>query len=177
MKSNVRDLVVAGLMLALALVLPFVTMHVPSIGSALLPMHLPVLICGFICGWRYGLAVGLIAPLMRSLMFGMPPMYPTALAMCFELAAYGLLAGLLFNLLPKKKLYTYATLVLAMLGGRAVWGVVSAILYGVSGSGFTFQMFLAGAFVNALPGILLQLLIIPPIVIAIRRQELTAHAA
>ena len=93
------------IMLALALVLPFLTGQIPEIGSMLCPMHLPALLCGFMCGWPWGLAVGLISPLLRSVIFGMPPMFPTAVSMAFEMAAYGAVSGLLYRLLPKKKGY------------------------------------------------------------------------
>ena len=81
-------------MLALALVLPFLTGQLPQIGNMLCPMHLPVLLCGFLLGWPWGLAVGVTAPLLRSALFGMPPLYPVALAMCLELGCYGLVIGL-----------------------------------------------------------------------------------
>ena len=109
---QVRRMTYSALCLALALVLPFLTGQIPQIGSALCPMHLPVLLCGFLCGWPWGLAVGFIAPLLRSVIFGMPPMIPTALAMAFELAVYGGLAGLLYHLLPRTKGTVYIQLVL-----------------------------------------------------------------
>jgi thiamine transporter ThiT len=120
-KTGVRNLVLAGLFLALGRVLPFFTGQIPAIGQRLLPMHLPVLLCGFVCGGPYGLIVGVLTPLLRSVLFGMPPMFPTALAMAFELAAYGLLAGLFYRLFPKKIGFAYLALVLAMIGGRVVW--------------------------------------------------------
>ena len=97
--KTVKRLVYSALLLALALVLPFLTGQIPQIGSALSPMHIPVLLCGFVCGAPWGMAVGLIAPIMRSLLFQMPPMWPTAFAMAFELAAYGFATGLLYKLL------------------------------------------------------------------------------
>ena len=107
---SVRNIVLAGFFLAVGIVLPFFTMQIPSIGNMLLPMHIPVLICGFVCGWPLGLIVGFILPLLRSMLFTMPPMYPTALAMAFELAAYGDLTGLFYNRLAKKPLNTYIAL-------------------------------------------------------------------
>ena len=104
---QVRKLTYAALYLAIAMVLPFVTGQIPEIGSMLCPMHLPVLLCGFMCGAPWGLAVGFISPLLRSVVFGMPPMYPTAVAMAFEMAVYGGLAGLLYRLLPRKKSTIY----------------------------------------------------------------------
>ena len=92
----------SSICIALGIILPFLTGQIPEIGSMLLPMHIPVLICGFICGWKYGLLVGLITPLLRSVSFGMPPIYPTAIAMSFELAAYGFISGLLFKIVNKK---------------------------------------------------------------------------
>ena len=88
--QNTKKLAYAALFLALCLVLPMLTGQIPRIGSMLLPMHIPVLLCGLVCGWQYGAAVGFVAPLLRSVLFGMPPMYPVAIAMAFELLTYGL---------------------------------------------------------------------------------------
>ena len=172
MKSNhkVALLTFSALFLALALVLPFLTGQIPQFGSALLPMHLPVLLCGFLCGWPWGLAVGLIAPILRSLLFGMPPLMPTAIAMSFELAAYGAVSGFLYAKLAKTTLNTYVTLAVAMLVGRAVWGLVSLALYSlILRAPFTGAMFLGGAFLNAWPGIVVQLALVPPIVLALTK--------
>ena len=104
-RTNLLKMVISALCLALAYVMPFLTGQVPEIGSMLCPMHIPVLLCGFICGWKWGLGVGFIAPLFRSLSLGMPPLFPTALCMAFELAAYGAIAGIMHKHLPKKKQY------------------------------------------------------------------------
>ncbi len=167
-----RNIVLAAFFLALGFVLPFFTAQIPSIGSMLLPMHLPVLICGFVCGWPLGLIVGAILPLLRSAIFGMPPMFPTAIAMAFELAAYGALTGLLYQLLSKKPLNTYISLIGAMLGGRIVWGLVSAVLYGASGKAFGLAVFMAGAFTNAVPGIILQIIIVPILILTLEKSHL-----
>ncbi|MBR6954880.1 MAG: ECF transporter S component [Clostridia bacterium] len=167
MKSlQVRKLTYASLFLALALVLPFLTGQIPEIGSMLSPMHIPALLCGFMCGWPWGLAVGFIAPLLRSVIFGMPAMFPGAVAMAFELAVYGAVAGIMYRLLPKKRWAIYAALGIAMIAGRVVWGTVRAILAGLSGNTFTWAMFLAGGFTNAIPGIVLQIVLIPLLVMA-----------
>ena len=157
-------MVFAALFLALAYVLPFLTGQIPEIGSMLCPMHLPVLLCGFICGWPWGVVVGFVAPLFRSLTFGMPPIFPTAVCMAFELAAYGGVSGMMHKLLPKKKLNVYASLIVAMIVGRLVWGAAMFVCMGVEGSGFTLSAFLAGAIINAIPGIVLQIILIPIIV-------------
>ena len=86
-KNNLFRMILSALFLAVAYVLPFFTGQIPEIGSMLCPMHLPVLLCGFICGWYWGLAVGFIAPLFRSLILGMPVMFPMGICMAFELAA------------------------------------------------------------------------------------------
>ena len=100
--ARVLRLTYSALYLAIALVLPFLTGQIPQIGSMLCPMHIPALLCGFVCGWPWGLAVGFIAPLLRSAFFGMPTMFPAAVSMAFELAAYGAVAGLLYRVLPKR---------------------------------------------------------------------------
>ena len=170
---QIRRLVYSALYLALALVLPFVTGQIPEIGSMLCPMHIPALLCGFLCGWPWGLTVGLIAPLLRSVLFGMPALFPTAVAMAFELAVYGAAAGLLYRLLPRKKWAVYAALILSMLAGRLVWGAARVLLAGLSGSSFTWALFLSGAVTGAIPGIILHLIIIPVLVIVMERAGLS----
>ena len=172
---RVRRLTYAALYLAIAMVLPFVTGQIPEIGSMLCPMHIPALLCGFMCGWPWGLAVGFIAPLLRSVLFGMPAMFPSAVAMAFELAVYGGMAGWLYRTLPKKKGITYVVLVISMIAGRIVWGIVRLMLAGLSGSSFTWALFLAGAITNAIPGIILQLVLIPVLVIAMDRAGLSLN--
>ena len=163
-KNNLLKMVFAAAFLALAYVMPFLTGQIPEIGSMLCPMHIPVLLCGFICGWPWGLAVGLTAPLLRSLTLGMPPLFPTALCMAFELASYGAVAGLMHKLLPRKKGYIYCSLLTAMLVGRVVWGLAMFVCMGADGGAFTFAAFLTGAFTNAIPGIIAQLVLIPVLV-------------
>ena len=84
MKPSLRSLALSAMFLALGLVLPFLTGQIPEIGNLLLPMHLPVLLCGLVCGWKYGLAVGFTTPLLRSMLFGMPTFYPSAVSMAFS---------------------------------------------------------------------------------------------
>ncbi len=172
--SSTRNLTLSGLSLALGLLLPFLTAQIPSLGSRLLPMHLPALLCGLICGWQYGLVVGLITPVFRSLLFGMPPMFPTAVAMSFELAAYGLAAGYIYRLPSRKAASVYPALIAAMIIGRIVWGVASMLLFRLGGNAFTWKLFLGGALLNAIPGILLQLVLIPLIMFALARSSLIA---
>jgi LytS/YehU family sensor histidine kinase len=162
-------MVLAALFLALAYVLPFLTGQIPEIGSMLCPMHIPVLLCGFVCGWPWGVAVGLIAPLFRSLTLGMPPLYPTALCMALELAVYGAVAGWLHRRLPRKKPYIYCSLLAAMLAGRLIWGAAMYICLGLGGGQFTAAAFLAGAVVNAIPGIVVQIVLVPILVMVADR--------
>lgn len=175
MTERNRKLTYSALYLAIALVLPFLTGQIPEIGAMLSPMHIPVLLCGFTCGWQWGMAVGLIAPLLRSLLFGMPKLYPSAIAMTFELAAYGAIAGVLYKRLPKKPWSVYATLLTAMVGGRLVWGAARYILAGLSGSEFPFSAFLVGAVLNAIPGIILHIVLIPVLVLVMEKAKLSLN--
>ena len=165
-------MVLAAFFLALAYVMPFLTGQIPEVGSMLCPMHLPILLCGFVCGWPWGLIVGLVAPVFRSLLTGgFPPMFPTAVCMAFELATYGAIAGLMHKILPKKKISIYCSLVIAMLLGRLVWGVAMMICMGASGGTFTLAAFLAGAITNAIPGIIVQLILVPILVVLVEKSK------
>ena len=170
--TNVKQLVLAALFLALALVLPFLTGQIPEIGSMLCPMHIPALLCGFFCGWPWGLAVGLIAPVLRSLLFAMPPMFPVAICMSFELATYGAVSGLMYRKLPGKKSSIYVSLLTAMAAGRLVWGIARFLCAGLNVSAFGLGAFWAGAITTAIPGIIIQLVLIPILVMALKKHSL-----
>ena len=163
MSIHIKRMIYAALCLALCMVLPLLVGQIPTIGKMLSPMHIPVFLCGMLCGWQWGL----VAPVLRSLLFGMPAMYPDAVVMALELAAYGAIAGALYRALPRKPWSVFVALIAAMLLGRVVWGVAKWALLGLAGNAFTFDMFLAGGFIKAWPGILLQLVLIPAIVFAL----------
>ena len=145
--STTRSLVLAALFLALAFVLPMITGHVPQVGNMLCPMHFPILLCGFVLGGPWGLAVG------------------------FELAAYGLVSGVLWRKVKHTVPMMYASLVTAMVAGRLVWGAVRFVLAGLTGSSFPFSAFLSGALLTAVPGIVAQLVLIPLILIALQKAK------
>lgn len=171
----IRSLVLSAMFFALGLVLPFVTGQIPQVGQMLLPMHLPVFLCSLICGWQFGLPVGLLLPVVRSMLFGMPPFFPNAVAMSAELAAYGFFAGFFYKLFLKmgwKKLVAVlVSLILAMILGRLVWGGVMWLIMNVNGKGFTIEQFLAGAVLNAIPGIIIQIVLVPTIMMTLDRQN------
>ena len=170
-RSRTHQLVLAALFLALAFVLPMITGHVPQIGNMLCPMHFPVLLAGFVLGGPWGLALGFIAPLLRSVLFGMPPMYPIAISMAFELATYGLVSGLVWHRVKHTLPMMYAALVSAMVAGRLVWGAVRFVLAGLSGTAFPFSAFLSGALLTAVPGIIAQLILIPLILSSLQKAK------
>lgn len=170
MKETTKKLTLSAMFIALGLVLPFLTMQIPRFGNMLLPMHIPVFLCGLICGWKYGGAVGFVLPLLRSVVFGMPVFFPGACSMAFELATYGIVAGLLYGLSRWQCIRAlYRAIIAAMLAGRVVWGLVQVLFLGISGAAFTWQMFATGAFLNAVPGIVVQLILLPTVMLALHR--------
>lgn len=172
-QNSLINLALASMFLALAFVMPFLTGQIPQIGSKLCPMHIPVILCGYICGAPWGLAVGVIAPLLRSFFLGMPPLFPTAFSMAFELAVYGFLSGALYRKLPKNKVNVYFSLVASMIAGRLVWGFVQLCCVGFDVSRFNLATFWAGAVVNAIPGMAIQLVFIPVLVIVLEKVNKT----
>ena len=171
--ESIKKMVLTAMFLAIGLVLPFFTGQIPQIGSMLLPMHIPVFLCALIVGEKWAAPMAFILPLMRSMLFGMPPMYPTAIGMAFELAAYAFAAGYLYGHSKWQcSIALLRCLVIAMVAGRVVWGIVQTILLGLGGNTFTMQAFMAGALFKAIPGIILQLILIPAVMIALNRTKL-----
>lgn len=169
MNKNVRYMVVAAICCALGVVFPTFFHMFGGIGTALLPMHIPVLICGFLCGPFFGLLCGLLTPFLSSVISGMPPLFPIGLGMMMELAAYGFFTGLLYK---KLKLNIYVSLLSAMIIGRIVNGIANLVLLGMAGKAYTMTIFISGAFINAIPGIILQIVVIPILIIALQKSGL-----
>lgn len=169
---RLKETVLSAMFLAIGIILPVFMLQIKEIGDSLLPMHIPVLLCGFICGPLYGMSVGALLPVVKALLFSVPPLYPNSIWMALELAAYGFIAGLLYSRKKSCKIgYLYFCLVSAMLGGRIAWGLSKAMLLGLGGKPFTFYAFLAGGFIDALPGIIIQLILIPTIVKAVAKHS------
>ena len=170
--TQIKNMVLTAMFLAIGLVLPFLTGQIKEIGNMLLPMHIPLYLCAFICSWKYGMVLGLIMPIMRSAIFHMPVMYPGAIAMAVELATYGLVAGYLYGKSKYKCIKAlYKSMIPAMIIGRVVWGIAQTILLGVNGKAFTISAFITSAFLNAIPGIILQLVLIPTIMVALGKAK------
>lgn len=164
----------SAMCMALAFVLPIITGAIPEVGNALSPMHIPALLFGIVAGPYVGGALAFLAPILRSLMLGAPaPIFPRAITMSFELMAYALVFGLLYKLLSKKLPYIYVSLVLAMIAGRLVGGAVKLALLKLGFiPKFNLALFISGYVTESIPGIIVQLLVIPPVVLALRRARL-----
>lgn len=172
-KGFLKNIILSAMFLGLGVVLPMFTSQIKEIGDSLLPMHLPVLLCGLICGAKYGFTIGLILPFFRSVTFSMPPLYPNAVWMALEMATYGFVIGFLYSKIKNKNTKgVYFCLITSMLSGRVVWGISKAVLLGFAGKTFALSAFIFGGFVDAFPGILLQLILVPSVMFALRKSKL-----
>lgn len=165
--QSTQKMVISALCIALCYVLPFLTGGNQQLNTALSPMHIPVFLCGYVCGPWWAMAVGFISPLFRSLTIGAPPLLGAA-SMAFELAAYGLCAGLLYRMLPKKVPYLYVTLLVSMVIGRIVSVLAKIIIFSIAARPVTVGAYFTAAFVDTLPGAALHLALIPPVVMALQ---------
>ena len=169
--TTVKKSIICAVSIALCVVLPMAFHAVQNAGSIFLPMHIPVLLCGLICGWPFGLMCGLVGPLLSSVFTGMPPMAYLP-SMMVELAVFGLATGLLMKYVKTGKLFAdlYISLVGAMLAGRIVGGIARALIF-ARGS-YSMAAWTAGYFVTALPGIIIQLALIPVIYFALEKARI-----
>lgn len=174
---RIKSLVLAALLTAAGVLLPQALHAIPNAGSVLLPMHIPVLLCGMAAGSGLGAITGVLTVLLSMLLSGMPPLFPTGVSMMLELAVYGAVSGGACRLLRvwEHRRRVYPALILAMLAGRLVNGTAMALFMWLSGERYTLTAFLLASFVTALPGIILQLVILPPALFALERLHLTAN--
>ncbi len=171
--THIKNLTLSAMFLCMGIVLPFFIGQIPQIGSMLLPMHIPVFLCALICGWQYGAPVAIILPLLRTLLFGRPNFYPEAISIAFEMATYALISGYLYKKSRWKCIRVlYRCLIISMVAGRLVRGVVQLTLLGLKGVPFALETFLTGVILTGIPGILLQLFVIPAVLLAIRKTKM-----
>ena len=169
--SNIKKSIITAVCLALCVILPMAFHSIPNAGSIFLPMHIPVLLCGLICGWPFGLLCGIGGPLLSSLITQMPPMAYLP-QMMIELAIYGLFSGILMSIVRTKKIYVdlYITLISTMLVGRIISGLCRALIF-APGS-YSIALWMGGYFATGLPGIIIQLALIPSIIFALEQARL-----
>lgn len=153
-----REIVFAGLFIAMGLILPIIFHTFTMGGPAFLPMHIPVLIAGLLLSPKTALFVGIITPILSSVLTGMPPVYPMLPIMIFELATYGFVAALCSR---KFYLGLYPSMFIAMIAGRIMAGLVVAVL--AFGFGFPTNPipYVYGAIMTGIPGIIIQILVVP----------------
>ena len=176
--KRILKLTLSAMFIALGWLLPIVTGNIPTIGKMLSPMHIPVMLAGFILGPIYGLIIGFITPITRSLFFGFPVLFPNACAMAFELATYGFMCGLLFRKFYKKDSNNlksiYLSLIIAMILGRVVYGIVKVLFVLVPGQEMiTLEVYFNSILLSSWPGIIVQLILIPVILIALLKNNRT----
>ena len=168
--SNIKRMTLSALCVALCVVLPIAFHVIPNAGAVLLPMHIPVLLCGLVCGWQYGLLCGILGPLVSSVLTGMPPAAILP-GMMVECGMYGCVGGLMMERIRTGSLYRdlYICLPVAMLAGRVISGIVKALILT---PGLSFTAWATASFVTALPGISVQLIMLPTLVVALNRAGL-----
>ena len=168
MMNKTRKLTLTAMCLALGVILPQAFHMIPNAGNIFLPMHIPVLICGFICGPFYGLTVGIITPCLSHIIFSMPPAMMLG-QMIVELGVYGLCTGLFNQIITinNELLKYYLVLIISMVVGRITYGICNALLF--KAGNYSLSIWLSAAFIKGLPGIIIQLVLIPTIVKTIKK--------
>ena len=170
--TSLKKLIFSAIFLAIGFILPMFIGQIPTIGKMLLPMHIPIFLCAMICDYKYGAIIGFILPILRSLLFSVPVMYPTAIAVAFEMSVYGLITGLIFGLCKKKNIISiYTSMLPAMLLGRIVRCFAEIILLNIKGNPFIWKTFATTTILNSTPGIILQLILIPAVMLALKKAK------
>jgi riboflavin transporter FmnP len=165
-RIDTKRLCSAALLLAAGILLPqvFHSIGGPAAGGVFLPMHIPVLVAGLLLGPFYGAVIAVVTPVVSFLCMGMPPAAKLPF-MVLELVGYGAVSGLLYS----RKWNLYLSLVVAQMSGRAVYAL--SLLMGAYILRLPVpQVAVVGtAIVTGLPGIVIQLVFVPAVVILVRR--------
>lgn len=169
--SRVKQSIITAVCIALCVVLPMVFHSIPQAGTIYCPMHIPILICGLVCNWQYSIICGIVGPIMSSIVTGMPNAVDLP-AMMFELVAYGVICSILMKFIYTKKIYfdLYISLIVAMIFGRVCAGFVKAFIF--ARGAVTIKTLATAYFITCIPGVIVQLIIIPIIYIALSKSNL-----
>jgi len=165
-KFTTKEIVLSGLLLATGIILPMLFHMFGMTGPIALPMHIPVLIGGFLLSPQLALLLGIITPVISGLLTGMPIMFPMGIIMAVELGIYGLTASLMT---AKLKLPSIPALIISMIAGRVAAGLTVAVLVQLFGIKMNPVMYVKGAIVTGMPGIIIQLVFIPSLIYAINK--------
>ena len=164
-KITTKELVLSGLLLASGIIIPMIFHIFGMTGPIALPMHIPVLIGGLLLPPQLAFALGIITPITSGLLTGMPVMFPMAIIMALELGIYGLTASLAAR---KFKLSIFPALIISMIAGRIAAGLTVALLVQLFGLKMNPLIFIQGAIITGIPGIIIQLIFIPALIHAIK---------
>lgn len=168
--SYAKKIVICAACIALCVVLPMAFHSIPNAGQVILPMHIPVLLCGLMCPWPYGFACGLLGPLLSTVTTGMPPaaMLPSMMVEC---AVYGMIAGIMMRFVRTKKAWLdlYISMVTAMVAGRVVAGLAKAWILTPGTAPFAW---VTTSLVSGIPGIVIQLILLPLLIAALTQAKL-----
>lgn len=177
LKSSTLKLTQAALFTALGVFLPQLShLFGADFGKLISPMHFPIFIAAFLLGPLYGSAVAIACPVLSSLIMGMP-VAPKIPFMVLELLTYALAASIIYQPTSKwkKPISLYVSLVTAQILGRIVYalGITAAVkLFGVTHPAIYRSVSILAfveSFAEGLPGIILQLILIPIIVIVLEK--------
>lgn len=170
--TTVKRLVTTAICAAMCVVLPIAFHAIPNAGSVILPMHIPVLLCGLVCGWPYGLVCGLLGPFLSSFT-GMPPMAVLP-GMMVECGVYGMVTGLGMKYIRTGKPMAdlYISMLSAMVLGRVVAGLAKALIFAPGTPAFAW---VTTSLVMGIPGIVIQLIVMPLLIAALTRAKLLSR--
>ena len=168
--SYTKRLVLTAVCAALCVILPMAFHAFPGGGNVFLPMHIPVLLCGLMCSWPYGLICGLLGPALSCLLTQMPPVASLP-SMMVECAVYGCVSGAMMVLVRTRRIYAdlYISMSTAMVAGRVASGFAKAFIFA---PGTPIFAWVTTSLVEGLPGIAIQLVLLPTIVYALMRAKL-----
>lgn len=155
-ESELKQIPLSALFIASGIVLPPV-FHLAGLGATFLPMFLPVLLGGMVLTWRFALLTAVLTPLASWLLTGMPPVVPPVLpVMLVELSVAALLCSVIRVHLRKS---VWLALVTAILADRLVLFLIVKVMAPLLG--WNHPLFSISIVISGLPGIVLQLIIIP----------------
>lgn len=173
-----KTVAVSAAVCALAAVIPqlFHLIGGKPVGNIFLPMHLPVILGGFLLNPTAALVCGVLSPLFSFFVSGMPQ-FPRLIFMMFELGAYGLITSLCTH---KFRLPVFITLPLSWIGGRAVFLITAAFalhvlnleIQGIPSAWAAVWT----AVTTGFPGIILQAVLVPILVAALKKARLISDA-
>ena len=166
MQLKTREITWISLFIVLAIITPIV-FHLFGAGLMFLPMFLPIILSGYFLDLPGAILVGLLAPWVSGVVTGMPPLIPVAPIITVQVVSAVSMVSYLYH---RKRIHYFLCLVAGIVAER--FSLILMMYLVAPLLNLPPKLLSWGSFIYSLPGIVLQLFVIPVVLLIVWKLEI-----